>query len=349
MEEEEIYEEDQLDLLFGKSPARELKLSYSRISNFYKYGPNSLLERVKAKGEGVMIGSLTDDLLYSKMVDKNHFKKKYYIYDGNKPTATLGKLVDIIIENKNKKPSKKEVLDIVKKNSYWSSTKDETLLIKNFDKKEFWEYLDSYYKSKGKLLIGSLDYSLAEELVSLILTHENSKHIFEISKNLSTIYQYPVSFEFKGFLLRGIIDFILINHKKKTIKFIDLKTGRDNYDFFVSSFLKFRYDLQEAVYTLASEQIKEKLNLKDYTFENFEFLYISRNEKIPVIYKVTDKWHVAARNGYTINGRHIKGLYELINDIKWHWDNKVFDQSKEVYLSKGKLNLEDSFINIKND
>lgn len=347
--EEENYEEDQLDLLFGKSPARELKLSYSRISNFYKFGPSSLLERVKIKGEGVMIGSLTDDLLYSKMVDKNHFKKKYYICDGNKPTATLGKLIDIIIENKNKKPSKEEVLDIVKKNSYLSSTKKEELLIENFDKKEFWEYLDSHYKSKGRLLIGSLDYSLAEELVSILRTHENSKHIFDIKPNLSTIYQFPVKFEFKGFLLRGLIDFVIIDHDKKTIKFIDLKTGKDSYDFFVSSLLKFRYDLQEAVYTLAFEEVKKSLDLKDYTLENFEFLYISRSEKIPVIYKVTEKWHVAAKNGYSINGRHIKGLYELIDDIKWHWDNKIFDIPKEIYISKGKIELEDNFIEIKNN
>lgn len=336
----------QLDSLFGDSPPRELKLSYSRISDFSKVGPKALIERSFIGGEGVRIGSLTDDLLYSKKVDKNHFNTLYYIYDGSKPLATLGKLINVIIETKNDVPSKDEVLKLVKSNSFWSTTKNEDLLCKNFDTKQFWDYLEAHYKSKNKTIVGSMEYSLAEELVNTILTHEHTKELFVESKDKITLYQYPIKFNYNGFIIRGILDFLRINHKEKTVELIDLKTGKDDPEMFSIAFLKHRYDLQEAVYTLAFAHICNDLGLKGYTLKPFKFLYISRYEKTPIFYEVSKKWHVAAKKSYKIYNRHVKGLYELIDEIKWHWDNKIFDKSKLLHESKGNLVLEDDYITI---
>lgn len=336
-----------LDNLFGASPPRELKLSYSRISDFYKNGPQALIRKSSVDNEGVRIGSLTDDLLYTKMVDSSHFNSLYYIYDGSKPTATLGKLVNLIIENKSAVPTKKEVLEIVKKNSYWSSIVNEEILIKKFNVKQFWEYLEAYYGSKDKTIVGTLDYALAEELVNILLTHKFSKHIFNETKDKTTLYQYPIRFEYKGFILRGILDFIRIDHKKKTVTLIDLKTGKDDPESFTTSFIKYRYDLQEAVYTLAFEHICKDLDLEGYTLEPFEFLYLSRYEKTPIIYTVPETWHIAGRYGYKLNGRQVKGLDELIDEIAWHFDNKVFDKSKVLHESQGKLEINSDFITIK--
>lgn len=338
----------ELDALFGASPPRELKLSYSRISDFYKNGPEALIRRRTLDNEGVRIGSLTDDMLYSKLVDSSHFNSLYYIYDGGKPTATLGKLTNIITETLDKLPTQKQVLKLVKKNSYWSNIVDEEKLIKNFDKKQFWDYLNAYYDSKDKVIVGTDDYLRAEELVNILLTHEYSKNLFIETDNTTTLYQYPIKFTYKDFILRGILDFIKIDHTNKTIRPIDLKTGKDDPEMFSSAFVKLRYDLQEAVYTLAHEHICKELGLEGYTMLPFQFLYISRYEKTPIIWEVPEKWHIAAKEGYTLNGRHIKGLYELIDDIAWHWDNKVFDKSRLMHESKGKLILNDDFITINN-
>lgn len=336
-----------LDTLFGASPPRELKLSYSRISDFYKNGPQALIKRSFIDGEGVRIGSLTDDLLYSKLVNSSHFNNLYYIYDGGKPTATLGKLVNIIIESNKKIPTIKQILQIVKKNSFWSNIVKEDTLITKFDNKQFWAYLTAYYTAKGKVIVGTDDYAKAEDLVNILLTHEYSKDLFIETDETITLYQYPIKFEYNGFILRGILDFLKIDHKNKTVRPIDLKTGKDDPEFFSSSFIKFRYDLQEAVYTLAFDHICKELSLEGYTLLPFQFLYISRYEKTPIIYEVPEKWHIASKQGYTLNGRHIKGLYELIDDIKWHWDNKIFDKSRSMYENKGKLVLNDDFITIK--
>jgi len=65
-----------LDALFGTSPDRELKLSYSRVSDFDRNGPKCLIKRTFVENDGAKIGSITDDLLYTKLVDKKYFDKK---------------------------------------------------------------------------------------------------------------------------------------------------------------------------------------------------------------------------------------------------------------------------------
>ena len=161
------------------------------------------------------------------------------------------------------------------------------------------------------------------------------------------MYQFPVYFKLKGFIFRGILDIIRINHTDKTVRMVDLKTGQETAENFMKSFLKWRYDLQEAVYTAAFDSICEELGLENYTLLPFEFLYISRFEKIPLIYKVSEKWHKASKQGFTtLGGWKYKGLFELIEEIKWHWDNKVFDKSRKLYESNGVVTMDDSFINL---
>jgi cyanate lyase len=153
--------------------------------------------------------------------------------------------------------------------------------------------------------------------------------------------------EYKGFILRGIIDKILIDHKAKTIRFIDLKTGQGPVDEFISSFIKWRYYLQSAIYTLAYSEVCKILGLKDYKFLPFQFLYIGRSERIPLLFTVSKLWHKASIYGFTTKaGYKYKGLNELLEEVRWHVDNKVFDVTKKVHESNGSVLLEDSFISL---
>jgi len=45
-------------------------------------------------------------------MDKENFDKKYYLFDGNKPSASLGKLCDIILNNYTEIPNVEEVYKI---------------------------------------------------------------------------------------------------------------------------------------------------------------------------------------------------------------------------------------------
>lgn len=321
----------------------DLILSYSKISDFDKNGPKALIEKsIPDNQQALRMGSLVDDLLFS----KKNFDSKYYVSDYNEPTATLGVLCKIILENYRTLPTIEEVFNIIQKNKLWSNIKNIEILQKNFDTEEFWNYLEDKFNGGEKIVLTSNEKLRADEIVSILLNHNFSKSIFD--ENLEHVYQYKFKIKIKEFKCRGILDIISIDHKNKKVFFKDLKTGAGPSNEFLSSYIKWRYYLQESIYCLAFEEICKDLNLKGYTLEPFEFIYISLKEKIPVSFVVSKKWHDAALQGFQTNGGYkYKGLYTLVDEIYFHWKNKVYDVSKEIYDQKGKIELESSFINIK--
>jgi len=332
---------DELNELYSSNETMEMSLSYSRISDFDRNGPRALNTRTEVSGEGVKIGSVTDDWLF----DQEHFEDKYFIYDGEKPTATLGKLVDIILLNYNELPSKETILRIIEINEFWKRSKEETIL-SYFDIPEFWEYLNAQYLSKTKTLITGSELELGKELASILQTHEFSKHIF--NNNLTRLNQYKFEFIYKKIKFRGIIDMVLIDHENKTVQLIDLKTGQDNAENFMNSFIKYRYYFQESLYMKSFDTICKDLELEGYTLLPFQFLYIGRKQKLPLIYTISNIWHHAGEFGFTTaSGYEYKGLNDVIDEIIWHLSNRVFDVSKDIFEGQGNVKLDDQFINIK--
>lgn len=317
----------------------DLTLSYSKLSDFDRNGAISLIRKSDKNNDGLKLGSLVDDLLFN---NKEYFKNTYYIYDGEKPSATLGSLCDIILKNYDKLPSVENIFEIIKINNFWTRTKDLDKLKQCFDIPEFWNYLNSKYNSKGKVVVTSSEYRTAQELVSILKTHPYSKEI--LNNNFENIYQAIFEIEYKKFTIRGIIDIISIDHKNKIVYLTDLKTGKEESLQFFNSFVKWRYYYQAAIYSLAFDDICKSLNLKDYTLAPFQFLYISKSDKIPLIYKTTEKWIKAANNGFTLNGIYHKGINELLDEIYWCWKNKEYEIPKIIVENKGVVELNDKYI-----
>jgi hypothetical protein len=335
---------DDLDRLFGKNDNIEQSLSYSRLSDFDRNGPAVLIKKSNINGYGMTIGSITDDLLLP--AEGFKFEDNYIVCDFEKPTATLGSLIDIILENYTKVPSKEKILEICNTNNYWKRSKDDTI-IANFNVDNFWDYINIHIQGNDKNIISSVDKSKAENLIDSVkeTKFEDIKYIFNNEHN--NYNQFKIDFEYNGVKFKGIIDRLIIDHKNKTVQLIDLKTGKDSALMFTNSFIKHRYYLQEAVYTKAFNHICEVLNLKGYSLLPFQFLYIGRSERIPLIYTVSKKWHKAAVEGFNIKEYVYKGLDELIEDVKWHFNNKEFEVPRKIYEQQGNIILNDNFIDIK--
>lgn len=172
------------------------------------------------------------------LMNKSNVNKIYYFFDGDKPTASLGKLCDIILNNYLEIPNKEEIYNITVTNKLWSTSKKETV-IKKFDKSEFWNYLEAQFEGKNKVLVTTEEKVMSSQIVDVLLTHEYSKDIFS---NPDSIYQlkfnYKDSIGNQKFNFRGIIDIVLIDDKNKTVTLIDLKTGSNSALDFKNSFIK---------------------------------------------------------------------------------------------------------------
>lgn len=339
MTDEQLIEE-----LYEVKKPLERKLSYSRLSDFDRNGPKALIKAFKEENYGMTIGSIVDDLTIPEKGFK--FDDNYIICDYSKPTATLGKLVDIVLENYQEVPSLEKVTEIIKKNGFWSSIVKESTLLSKFNIDEFWKYLEAHIQRNTKNIISQEDYDKALELSNILKSHKFSKDI--INTKLDSINQLKIEFEYNGVIFRGMIDKTIINHKEKTVRYIDLKTGKGDALSFMDSFIKFRYYLQEKVYTESFESVCEKLGLKGYKLLPFQFLYIGRSEKIPLLYTISDKWHNAATNGFNIKQYRYKGVNEIIKDVKWHYKHQMFDMPKSIHVNKGSIVLNDDFINLNN-
>lgn len=318
----------------------DLTLSYSKLSDFDRNGGIALIRQNTETNDGIKLGSLVDDLLFN---DKNYFNKHYYIFNGNKPTATLGALCDIILKNYNEIPTIKEVLNIVEKNNFWKRQKEDTV-IKNFNIPEFWDYLKCKFEAKDKVVITTDEHMTATDLVTILNTHPYSKSI--LKNDFENIYQLKFEIEYMSFKIRGIMDIVSIDHKNKLVYLIDLKTGKNSSLEFIDSFVKWRYYMQAAIYSLAFTEICDALKLEGYTLAPFQFLYISKTDKLPLVYKVSEKWIKASFLGFTLNKQHYKGINQLIDEIYWCWKNKEYIIPKEVIENNGVLTINDNFISI---
>jgi len=317
-------------------------LSYSKISDFDRNGAIALIRAKNNDSQALKIGSLVDNLIFE---TKDYFNKHYYIFDGEKPTETLGILCDIIIKNYNKIPNEQQVLQIIAHNNLWGSTKKEDLLLKKFNNPNFWNYLKCMFETVNKIIVTTKELNDAKELAEILKTHIYSKNIIS-NDSLENKNQLYFEFEYLGFNFRGIIDKVLINHKTKTIRFIDLKTGTDNADDFENSFIKWRYYFQGTIYTLAFNAICKVLGIEGYTLEDFEFLYISKKEKIPMLFKMSAKWLNAGLKGFNIGKYKYKGLNEICEEIKWCVKNNEYVVPKSIAENNGETYLKDNFIEI---
>lgn len=333
------------DELLGVKNLLDIRLSYSRVSDFDRNGPKALKERTFVTNDGAKMGGLIDDMLFT----PDEVEKKYYLFSAQKPTATLAKVCDIITEQYAELPDDIDgvALAIISNNEFWGNIKNPDTLIKKFAVPEFYDYLNAFYESKNKTIITQEEYDTCEEIVEILKTHKFSKDVVAYPKKHESKYaQFEINIEYRGFAFKGILDLLVVNHKKKTVQMIDLKTGKNPAEQFGASYIKWRYYLQEAIYQLAFESICEQLKLEGYTLLPFQFLYISRFEKIPLLYTVSEKWSKAAIKGFKLNNYEYRGLDELLDTIKWHWEQKKFDLSKEVYEEEGTLILKDDFIEI---
>jgi hypothetical protein len=334
-----------LEKLLENKEIIDLTLSYSRISDFDRNGPQALIRKREIDNDGIKHGSLVDDLLTDKLTGSKLYEQKYYLYDGNKPSATLGVLCDIIIKNYNKVPDTNEILKIVKNNKFWSSTKDENLLLAKFNNNEFWNYLKVMFLTQNKKIITTNENINATETVDVLLTHNYSKNLF--NNTLENHYQLPFIIKYKNFKIRGILDKFSIDHVNKIVYMDDLKTGAGKAEMFLKSFIDYRYYYQGAIYEKAFDYFCKKFKLKDYVLNPFRFIYIGKSEKIPFIFTFTDKWRNAAIKGFqTKSGYKYSGIDENLDKIYYHWKNNQYDFSKEIYENNGRLILNDDFIEV---
>ena len=158
------------------------------------------------------------------------------------------------------------------------------------------------------------------------------------TKDVETYNELPIFWNYPGYNLecKSMLDRLVIDHKNKTIKLIDLKTTSHLHSF-GKSIKAFKYDRQFAFYWMAifywwMKNHPDK-NIDEYSEETY-VVGIQTRDLIEVkVFKIEDR---------LLNNGMVE-IAETIPEIAWHFEENKWEYTKKYYQGDGieTINMED--------
>lgn len=103
--------------------------------------------------------------------------------------------------------------------------------------------------------------------------------------DIERLYQLKFKGEFGGITYRNMADLIIVNHKEKLVKPVDLKTSSHTEWDFYKSFVDWRYDIQARLYWAIIRQNMDKDEyFKDFKLLDYDFIVVNRRTLVPLVW-----------------------------------------------------------------
>ena len=277
--------------------------------------------------EAFIFGGLVDCLLTT----PEKFDDDYGVPILSPPTGQMGIFIGYLLKENITENNKKEVLKAAY--DYAGFKRDSlTTVLDRF--KEYAGYYEEAVKLKGKIIVSFETYTKAAKIAQEI--KEAYPEFFNPKEGVEVLWQTPVLFRFLGREFKALVDLLYIDHNKKIVKPIDIKTtGKSIYQFKMS-FFQYRYYIQAAIYFRAvKEYIRKDRELKGYKIHGFRFLVAEKESfNKPMMFDVSC-WLKTITFGGEYGGTKFKGLTGLLNTLKWHEEHNLWDYPKEAYQEGG--------------
>jgi hypothetical protein len=146
------------------------------------------------------------------------------------------------------------------------------------DAAKYWQDLKD---ACGKQVISQEEKEIINGIELSFLNHPNTAKYFQMgeSATVDILYQIPLYWEYLGIILKSLPDMVMINHERKIIKGVDIKTIGDSVLNFHKAAKLRRYDIQASFYRTAIESSRKHISnyigkdVTDYEVaEDFTFL-----------------------------------------------------------------------------
>lgn len=284
------------------------------------------------------IGSALDCLLTG-----GDFDKEFVVADVTRPYGFMSKFVESLPKGLSIQSEPQDYVEAYNKAGYKMAL---DRVINNFwSNEEAVRYYKFLVAVEGNQRVLSKDEAEAVfKANELIKANEFLAPYFEPSGNKELLFQIVMLWEYEGVECKGMMDSVLIDHEAKTIQPIDLKTtGKSVYEFPRGSYLDFGYYRQAAFYLEGikrSDRFKDLLD-KGYTILPFLFIVVEvkNNSQHPAVgYRVSDP-NLGLQGFVDQHGRRYVGVNELIEALKWHWEQNRWDLPYELYKQGGIVNI----------
>lgn len=301
---------------------------------------NKYMPRVDT--ESLTLGSLVDTLLTS----PEEFDSRYYVYDKEAPTGQMLQFCKEVfkLQHSSGPISYEDMFGEAYKNVGFKRDKLESI-IKRYET-EGKDYTECLNNSIGKEVISSVVLDKAKRLVSELKANPYTRLIVNIknNENVEVINQLVLNSEWEKdgikLPLKACLDKVIIDHKKKRIIPIDIKTSSDSTHF-SNSVYKYKYYRQGSFYKYMLESYIKERGLEDYVVTDFLFLVCSTTSyDNHFFYKLSgNDIKVARYGGKFMNNMRVKGFEEILNEIVYMTKSKNWKYPYEVQICNGIVEL----------
>lgn len=333
-------------------------LNFSSIKTFDHKGPKVFYKeyvlglREDMDSNAILVGNIVDDIILNYGGDQTlfeqNFDEKYARFDGNKSSAQAFVLADYlfdIIKETIREGVVTGDFEACFKQAFARCQEDGKYKGKTWEAglADFDKVSKSYYESKinaiGKQVVDLTTLNIAYNLAKQLMTDPFTAPLLNNEGNM-LLTKIELSFEYKGLKCKGEMDALEVNHDEQWVRPYDLKCTFDNEDF-PYSYIKNKYYLQQAFYTIGLKKWLEENEMEHYEVKGFCFLVgdTSINSRRPLVYRLSEQDFENGVKGFSLRGYEYKGLDKLVEEIKWHLQTDIWDCGMDAFLSNGNLIL----------
>jgi hypothetical protein len=313
-------------------------VSYSRLSDIEKVGILAVNANVASIGKlrGVVLGSIVDDVISNKLNEMPD-----YIVTVDKIPGS-GTITEKAIES---------IVDTFDFVDFTELDKDDLehhlgvnrFMLNGMNSSNYYAKLLNYKEfinaskavNEDTQIITKFDFSIAKKAIKRLRSLPLFHYGF-IDDSVSTlIYQMKLLAKVNGIEIKCMLDAIEIDHDRKVITPIDIKTGAmgksDFASFFYQAYLKYNYYIQAGLYRkILLEYFKNHPIYYDYEVGNFMFIYSTTNPKTSLleenlfIHTIDQKMYLDSFKGFAYEENGKPGIKVGIGELlKFYKDNKI--------------------------
>lgn len=258
------------------------RFHYSDISGYMRKGFSCLVCPEKEESESLTFGSLVDCILTQGM---DAFNERYCIeadfpLSDNQKSVT-NNLIQFGYGTIDEIP-RQTILDVVNEANLYKNYKDDTKIDKIVN--ECGGYYRFLVENTGKIPVEYEMYQDAIDVSNAVISSPSGVFFEPPVKGVDLFHQLIFNGEIDGIPVTCMVDSLYVDHTKKRITIVDLKSTCANYEWeFTRSFLKYNYHVQARLYSTIIRQIMDSdPDYKDYELTGFIFVYVSRKNKKPI-------------------------------------------------------------------
>lgn len=270
-------------------------LSYSTIAKYAREGFNKLDSLFdKLETPSLTFGKAVDALITG---GQEQFDTEFMVADFPSLTESIERMVKVLFDEfcvthrTLESIPNEEIIGRTEVLKYQLNWKPETRA--KVIKEQGAEYYSLMYAAHGRTILNTETYDQVEASEMALRMSDSTKFYFSHNNPFNDRYVREYQLKFKATLggidYRCMADLLIVDHEKKIVYPIDLKTSsKTEWDFF-KSFVEWKYDLQARLYwRIIRDNMDRSPVFKDYTLADYKFIVVNKNTLTPLVWEFTD-------------------------------------------------------------